>query len=962
MNTLGLTLLESIAHATGFAVVGMLAYLALRRLGPAAGSLAAGSSLLIMVLVAMVVLSPWPRWWTLAAEDLRVEAIELRAAAPPGNSSATRADAETSPSPPTAMPADSQPARPRYAFSAQPTLIAAMLGELRRELWRPATERDRARGSWPRWLAMGFFASLALGLARLGLGLGAIRRLRMRSRPIDDRELNDAVELLRAELGCPRRVDVRELAELATPATIGWRRPLLLLPGDWRDWSPAERRVVLAHELAHVHRGDFLAGLVGQLSLALQFYHPLAHWLAARLRLEQELAADAWGARLSGGTSSYLATLAQMALRRDGRAVTWPARAFLPSHGTFVRRIHMLRTSKSLRRVSLPVGARVLTVGVLAGLGLLVAGLRGPAGGSPAQAQDQPVARPPVAAAPAGDESYNLAFVPAEAKMVLAIRPGSLLRRRDVQAIVNSIRDASLLKGELVVPPEEIEQLLVFWEAEPNGAGPGPAGLVPVPSGMVLRMAKPQDWKAILEGLHGPAQEARHNGQTYFRASKPPLPGPAFAPDDRTLIHTRDEELLRELIEDRNAPAPHRSWDEAWKKVRKGQVMLALETRWLRRRIAQGMPGRAQAPGQRSDAMLKLETFSPLYENARSYAMGIDASDQGLTIDLVAAAGSERDAKPVAETLQAVMTLGKNAVQGLRRDSDLRRGEGLDWVLQAADSLLEKARVETSENFVHLRADSSINLAEGIRLLVPAVTTARAAARRKLSANNLKQIALAFHNYNSTYQHFPAAVNYGGKTKSVPYSWRVAILPFIEQQELYNQYNFDEPWDGPNNRKLLDKMPATYSYPGPDGTPSSRTNSAYFVFTGPSTALSVGPGQGAAGAMMTPMAAARRKVAVPDPTKGEAVPAGPGIMQITDGTSNTILAVEAQREIPWTKPEDIPFFPNGPMPELGGFTPDGFNAAFADGSVRYIKKAIKPNVLKALITRDGGEVISLDSF
>ena len=168
------------------------------------------------------------------------------------------------------------------------------------------------------------------------------------------------------------------MAGLATPATIGWRRPLLLLPGDWRDWGPDERRAVLAHELAHVRRGDFLAGLAAQLGLSLHFYHPLAHWLAARLRLEQELAADAWAARLSGGKPSYLATLAQMALRRDSRAMTWPARAFLPSHGTFVRRIEMLRNTQQIRPGSLPLAARILTVGGLATLGLLVAGLRGP--------------------------------------------------------------------------------------------------------------------------------------------------------------------------------------------------------------------------------------------------------------------------------------------------------------------------------------------------------------------------------------------------------------------------------------------------------------------------------------------------------------------------------------------------------------------------------------------------------
>ena len=86
-----------------------------------------------------------------------------------------------------------------------------------------------------------------------------------------------------------------------------------------------------------------------------------------------------------------------------------------------------------------------------------------------------------------------------------------------------------------------------------------------------------------------------------------------------------------------------------------------------------------------------------------------------------------------------------------------------------------------------------------------------------------------------------------------------------------------------------------------------------------------------------------------------------GIVMIT-GSFDLNKIVEAQRDIPWTKPEDIPFDPNGPLPELGGFTPEGFNAAFADGAVRYIKKSVSPQILKALITRAGGEVISSDSY
>jgi prepilin-type processing-associated H-X9-DG protein len=954
VNTLGLMLLGSIVHATAFAALGISAYLALRRWGPAAGSLAAGSCLLIMVAVSMVAMSPWPRWWTLAPESQAPAGNRPRIEGVSTTPKSDRDDEGLARQPESTARAEGGSRIRPEAIDEKPALWTLMLEELK----RPGNDRARGGWGWPGWLALGFFASMGLGLARLGVGLWGIARLRARSLSIEDRELDDAVEIIRAELSCSRRVEVRELAALSTPATIGWRRPLLLLPGDWREWSADERRAVVAHELAHVLRGDFLSGLLAQVGLALHFYHPLAHWLAARLRLEQELAADAWGARLSGGKPSYLATLARMALRRDGRAMTWPARAFLPSHGTFVRRIEMLRNTKRIRPESPPVAARVLTVAVLAALGLLIAGLRGPVGESSVLAQGQPEAKPADAGAAAGVESYNLAFLPADTKMVLAVRPGTLLRRRDLRSLVSSIRQGSPLGKELDIPFEDIEQILVFWTADFEARRPrGPTPF----SGIIVRMAKSQDWKAVLGQLVGPnPQEARHAGQAYLNGPKAGGIG-IYTPDDRTLV-AADEDLLRELIEDRNAPAPRQSWDEAWKKVSKGQVMVAFDTRWLRRLLGLSRSG---APGQSDNAMVAFETFAPLLEKARSYAAGINASDTGLSVDLVAMVSTGPDGETVAETMRAVVTLGKNFLRGVSKAFEGKPGptgysEATGWMLQAGTSLLDKARVETSEGSVRLHAESSVDLAEGIKLVVPVVTTARAAARRAISVNNLKQIGLAFHNYHQVKKdRFPSAVNHGGASGKVPYSWRVAILPYLEQQELYNQYNFDEPWDGPNNRKLIDKMPAVYGYPGPDGSPSSQSHTSYFVFTGPSTALSVPTPQGAAGG------AAAGGAAKPDgPVRpvDMAFPVAPSLMQFTDGTSNTILAVEAKRDVPWTKPEDIPFDPNVPLPELGGFTPDGFNALFADGSVRYLKKLIAPTTLKALITRDGGEVLSNDSF
>ena len=75
------------------------------------------------------------------------------------------------------------------------------------------------------------------------------------------------------------------------------------------------------------------------------------------------------------------------------------------------------------------------------------------------------------------------------------------------------------------------------------------------------------------------------------------------------------------------------------------------------------------------------------------------------------------------------------------------------------------------------------------------------------------------------------------------------------------------------------------------------------------------------------------------------------------GPQNTIMAVEARRDIPWTKPEDIPYSADKPLPELGGFHEGGFSAALMDGSVRLINRAINENTLRALITKAGGEAI-----
>jgi prepilin-type processing-associated H-X9-DG protein len=218
--------------------------------------------------------------------------------------------------------------------------------------------------------------------------------------------------------------------------------------------------------------------------------------------------------------------------------------------------------------------------------------------------------------------------------------------------------------------------------------------------------------------------------------------------------------------------------------------------------------------------------------------------------------------------------------------------------------------------------------AVGIGLLLPAVQKVREAAARMSGANNLKQIALAMHNMHDTYGAFPsAAPRFSPNAPADPkkrLSWRVHLLPYMEQNQLYQQFKLDEPWDSPANKKAAEHMPKFYADPRADAPPGMTY---YKVFTG--------------------------KDAMFDLTDK-----GRKIDSITDGTSNTIMVVAGGDPVPWTKPEDIEFDPTKNLPDLGKAFGGGINVAMADGSVRFLQLAgIKPETLKAMITPAGGEII-----
>ena len=226
---------------------------------------------------------------------------------------------------------------------------------------------------------------------------------------------------------------------------------------------------------------------------------------------------------------------------------------------------------------------------------------------------------------------------------------------------------------------------------------------------------------------------------------------------------------------------------------------------------------------------------------------------------------------------------------------------------------------------------------------------ARAAARRTASMNNLKQLALAFHNYHDAYNAFPPAAVIGPNGKPW-HSWRVLVLPFIEELDLYKQYDFSQPWDSPKNLAVAEKMPAIFRDPAREGPPDTLTD--YAAITGEAAIFQPG---------VVTMTSADDFPACLKTAKKV------GFASITDGTSNTILfaTVDPARKIPWTKPEDIVLddtFPGiGKPAGIGAIHPLGDGRvglfAFADGSVHLIADTVDTETLRKFLTRAGGEVV-----
>jgi Protein of unknown function (DUF1559) len=219
----------------------------------------------------------------------------------------------------------------------------------------------------------------------------------------------------------------------------------------------------------------------------------------------------------------------------------------------------------------------------------------------------------------------------------------------------------------------------------------------------------------------------------------------------------------------------------------------------------------------------------------------------------------------------------------------------------------------------------------GVESLLETPASNAAAPDTQQVIDHLRQLANAWHEYHDVFQAFPASrpqIDATPNSRKSGLSWRVHILQYLGQEELFSRFHLNEPWDSPHNKALITRMPAIYR---------------------PADAKLAAQGK-------TRMVAALGDKLI---TTKNGKPTR--IREITDGTSNTIMLVEAddQHAVVWTKPGELEVDLAKPLTGLKIHPPGGFLVVMADGHVRFLRAGIAPTTLAALFTRAGNEAVAL---
>ncbi len=512
----------------------------------------------------------------------------------------------------------------------------------------------------------------------------------------------------------------------------------------------------------------------------------------------------------------------------------------------------------------------------------------------------------------------DMTYVLPQACLVVSARPQAIYNSPMFQMMPLEVLQAASIQY-VGIDALEMDRLLISME--PPLTGPPNYSVIMSFTSDVAGKLVPEVTKNL--------EEQVGSARPHFKNPKPIEPSLYF-PTDTTILATSEDVLQKFLT---GGITPYENNINAKLASAAGDdLYVAVDVAPLRPMINMGL--------MQAEIPMELGYLYEAPNLIKSVEFRINVSNAGtseLVVDANNAADAEKLEQILVKTGDLIKTQANAEIARLKADADPVQqalGRYQERMLSSTyDAVMPKRE---GEKFVIFRVAGEGSDATAlttvaisgilVALLLPAVQAAREAARRNSSMNNVKQIMLAMLNHESATKSFPAHANY--KDGKPLLSWRVHILPYLEQQALYNQFHLDEPWDSEHNKTLIAKMPEVYI------DSSSGKN--------PTEGLSHYLGVKGAGNLFN------------------GTEKGTSMKQITDGTSNTIAVVQVSddRATTWTKPDDWEVDPENPLNGLtGSMHPGTFVVGFCDGSVRMIAENIDKDVFKKLLTISGGETV-----
>ena len=433
---------------------------------------------------------------------------------------------------------------------------------------------------------------------------------------------------------------------------------------------------------------------------------------------------------------------------------------------------------------------------------------------------------------------------------------------------------------------------------------------------------QPYRWAAVLhfeemQGLSGDLidrlDEKKLDGKVLFSGNG--WEEPSFLIYDETTILVGDEGMFGSMVQsDESGPLARLLKSPSVK----GEVMMFLNIEQMRP-ILSVMTD--QMPQMLPPAITKLKQVP---ENILAAEIGFEVKN-GVETTIVLHAKDEETVEDIKDIFADAVELGKEMGVGLLASqmdfSDPVQEATVEYVQRLAEHYEGMLVPKTDGNKLTLQLQQELAVAPFlVGMALPAVQQVRAAARRTQSMNNARQAALAFLNYESAHGKMPTQANYDKNGRPL-LSWRVHMLPYLEQNDLYEQFHLDEPWDSPHNKKLIRKMPEVYSSPSVAVAPGKTV---YLGIAGENTAFGKDP--------LT-------------------------FSDIKDGTSNTAMIVEANpsHAVEWTRPKDWEPDQRDPMSGLGNVNPGGFIVTLMDGSTQFMSNQTDPEQWKSMWTIAGDD-------